>query len=117
MKWNVERKHPRVRVNVPGELRCPTESFPRRAQTNTLSLGGCYVEMVETLQVNSHMDVILWLDGVKVRAWAEVVCNHPHVGNGIKFVRIADADRQKLVDFLQTAAKRSGFPFKTVSGV
>ena len=109
MGWAFERKYPRLRVAIPGELRCATEEFPRRALTTNLSVGGCYFEMMHTLQPKTRMQVILWLDGVKIRTWAEIVSHHPHVGNGVKFVHMAPADRERVTQFLDAMANKDPF--------
>lgn len=93
-------------------MRQPLENFPRRALTSNLSEGGCYIEMVQTLEPMASIDVVLWLDTQKVRAKAEVVCKHPNVGNGIRFVRMAEEDKQKLRLFLETAMKTRGIPVR-----
>jgi len=110
MGWKTERKFPRVKVTVPAEMQHPMENFPRRAQTSNLSEGGCYIEVVQTLEPPASVDVELWLDSEKVQARAEVVCTHPHVGNGIRFVRMHDADKERLKKFLETAQKTRGLP-------
>ena len=108
MPWKSERKYPRVKVAVSAEMQHPMENFLRRVQTANLGEGGCYIEMVQTLQPMASVDVVLWLDSEKVRARAEVVCTHPHVGNGIRFVRMHDGDREKLKKFLEAAQKTHG---------
>ena len=107
MAWPVERKYPRVNVALQAELRCPAENFPRRAQTADISAGGGYFEMLQTLDTKSHMDVTLWLGDVKVRAWAEVVTDNSHVGNGIKFVRMSEKDRRTLTEFIERMQKEN----------
>ena len=105
MAWPVARQYPRVKVALQSELRCPAENFPRRAQTADISEGGGYFEMLDTLETKNHMDVTLWLGDAKVRAWAEVVTNNPHVGNGIKFVRMSEKDRGTLKEFIERVLK------------
>ena len=112
MNWTVERKYPRVRVTVPVEARHPMENFPRRGQTANVSEGGCYIEMIQTLEPPMGVEVVLWLGSEKIRARAEVVSRHAHLGNGIRFVRLAEADKQKLRDFLDAAQKTRGLPFR-----
>jgi len=107
MAWPVERKYPRVNVALQAELRCPAENFPLRAQTADISAGGGYFEMLQTLDTKSHMDVTLWLGDVKVRAWAEVVTDNSHVGNGIKFVRMSEKDRRTLTEFIERMQKEN----------
>jgi c-di-GMP-binding flagellar brake protein YcgR len=106
----IERKYPRVKVAVQAELRRPLDDFPRRAQTANVSEGGCYVELLFTLEPMTRLDVVLWVNNEKVRAKAEVVCNHPHIGNGIRFVRMENDDREKLKRFLDDAQKTRGLP-------
>ena len=101
MAWPVERKHPRVNVTLQAELRSTTENFPRRAQTTDISAGGGYFEMVSTVEPKNHLDITLWLGDVKIKAWAEVVTNDPHVGNGVKFVRMTEKDRAALKEFVE----------------
>jgi len=107
MAWPVERKHPRVKVALQAELRSPAENFPRRAQTADISAGGGYFEMVSTVEPKNHLDITLWLGDVKVKAWAEVVTNDPHVGNGVKFVRMTEKDRDLLKEFVEHLQKNS----------
>jgi hypothetical protein len=54
------------------------------------------------------MEVILWIDGEKVRAWAEVVGEHPHVGNCIMFKRMSEDNRVKLKAFIDRVQQNTG---------
>jgi hypothetical protein len=112
MAWPIERKHPRVKIALSAEARHPLENYPRRGQTANVSEGGCYIEMVQTLDPATGIDVVLWLDNAKIEARAEVVSKHSSLGNGIRFVRMQDADKMKLRQFLETAQKSRGLPFR-----
>ena len=107
-----ERKYPRVKVSVPAEARHVMENYPRRGQIANLSEGGCYIEMVQTLEPPSCVDVVLWLDTEKIQARAEVVTRNAHLGNGIRFLRISDGDKLKLRAFVEKAQKTHGLPFR-----
>jgi len=107
-----ERRYPRVKVSIPAEARHVMENYPRRGQTTNLSEGGCYIEMVQTLEPPICVDVVLWLNGEKVQARAEVVTRNAHLGNGIRFLRISDADKLKLRVFVEKAQKNNGLPFR-----
>jgi c-di-GMP-binding flagellar brake protein YcgR len=107
-----ERKYPRVKVSIPAEARHVMENFPRRGQTTNLSEGGCYIEMVQTLEPPTCVDVVLWLNDQKIQARAEVVTRNAHLGNGIRFLRISDADKEKLRNFVEMAQKSHGLPFR-----
>jgi hypothetical protein len=112
MLWEKERKFQRVKLEVPAEMRHALENFPRRAQTSNVSEGGCYIEMVQTLDPLAMVEVVLWLGDEKIRARAEVVCKHPHIGNGIRFTRMPEEDKAKLRKFLETAKNIRGLPFR-----
>ncbi|MGA8153413.1 MAG: PilZ domain-containing protein [Terriglobales bacterium] len=103
MAWSVKRKSPRVNVVVQAEMRSPSKNFPYRGQTVTVGEGGCYIEILETLEPSTSVEVVLWLNGEKVLAKAEVASIDRHIGNGIRFVRMAGADAEKLKAFLKTA--------------
>ncbi|HZQ23991.1 MAG TPA: PilZ domain-containing protein [Terriglobales bacterium] len=115
MKYPSERRHPRVSVAVPAEVKKPLEGYVRRAQTTNVSEGGCYIEMLYTLEPMTRLEVVLWLNGEKVKARAEVVTNQPSLGNGIRFIQISDKDKQKLKEFLEVAKKTRAFPFRTAT--
>lgn len=112
MGWPIERKHTRVKITVPAEARHPLENYPRRGQTANVSEGGCYIEMVQTLDPATGVDVVLWLDNIKIEARAEVVSRHSNLGNGIRFVRMQDVDKKRLREFLDTTQKTRGLPFR-----
>jgi len=103
-----QRRYPRVRVNLPAEAKHVMENFPRRGQISNVSEGGAYLEMVQTLEPPTCVDVALWLNNEKIQARAEVVTRNAHLGNGIRFIRMADADKKKLRDFIETTQKSGG---------
>jgi c-di-GMP-binding flagellar brake protein YcgR len=109
-----DRKYPRVKVSIPAEARHVMENYPRRGQTSNLSEGGCYIEMVQTLEPPTCVDVVLWLNDEKIQARAEVVTRNAHLGNGIRFIRISDTDKQKLRAFVERAQQNRGLPFRTL---
>jgi len=114
MTWPVQRKFPRVPVSVPAETRHLLENFPRRGQTSNVSEGGCYIEMVQTLEPPAGIDIVLWLNDMKVRARGQVVTRHTNLGNGIRFVRMPEEDKAKLREYLESAKKTRGLPFRRI---
>ena len=108
-----QRRYPRVRVNLPAEAKHVMENFPRRGQISNVSEGGAYLEMVQTLEPPTCVDVVLWLGNEKIQARAEVVTRNAHLGNGIRFTRMTDADKKKLRDFIEVTQKSGGgMPFR-----
>jgi len=107
MAWAVKRKYPRVNVVVQAEIRSSGKNFPYRGQTVTVGEGGCYIEIVETLQPSTSVEVVLWLNAEKVVAKAEVASSDRHIGNGIRFVHMEREDAERLKAFLNAAQQKA----------
>ncbi len=105
--WPFKRKYPRVNLVVQAEMRSSAKNYPCRGRTVTVGEGGCYIEVLETLEPSTTVDVVLWLNGEKVLAKAEVASNDRHIGNGLKFVSMAREDAQKLKTFLKVASQET----------
>ena len=93
------RQYPRVKVKIPVELHLSAGS-PQRTSIDEISLCGCYIETMFTLEVRTRIDLVIWLNEEKVTATGIVVNRYPQVGNGIDFVTMAPQDRLKLNDFI-----------------
>jgi len=107
MAWSTTRKYNRVKASVPAELRSLGKNFPYRGQTVTIGEGGCYVEILETLEPSTRVEVVLWLNGEKVLAKAEVASIDRHIGNGIRFVNMKAEDGEKLKAFLKASPQQA----------
>jgi len=101
MTWSTKRKYNRVNVVVQAEMRSSAKNFPYRGQTVTVGEGGCYIEILETLEPSTMVEVVLWLNGEKVLAKAEVASIDRHIGNGLRFVNMKAEDGDKLKTFLK----------------
>jgi c-di-GMP-binding flagellar brake protein YcgR len=111
-----QRRYPRVKVNLPAEAKHVLENFPRRGQVSNVSEGGAYLEMVQTLEPPTCVDVVLWLNNEKIQARAEVVTRNAHLGNGIRFIRMSDSDKKKLREFVEWAQRTgAGSPLRIPS--
>ncbi len=95
------RRFPRVKSAVALELRYAGATAPVRATTSELSLSGCYIETMFTLDVGTKLDVCIWLDGQKIVAKGVVATRYPQVGNGIDIIDMKPEDRSKLDAFLK----------------
>jgi len=98
-----KRRHARVKIQVPVEMRTPNQN-PIRTETSDLSLSGFYVEMLFTLEVGTQLDITLRLGDATVVAVGEVATCDRTVGNGIRFTRILPDDKAELERFLQAGA-------------
>lgn len=107
MVWPFKRKYERVNLSVQAEMRCPAKSYPYRGHTVSVGEGGCYIEVLETLDPSTKVEVVLWLNGEKIIAAAEVASSDRHIGNGLKFVDMKRNDADKLRAFLKAAALAS----------
>jgi c-di-GMP-binding flagellar brake protein YcgR len=94
--FHERRRYPRVKTEIPLELRHPGSPAPLRATTSEISVGGCYIETMFTLDVGTKVEIVLWLDDQKLKAQGVVATRYPQVGNGIDLVEMAPEDRQKL---------------------
>ena len=96
------RAYPRTKVSVQTELHLGNQDAPMQEHTSDLSLGGCYVRTMATIPVGTRLDVALWLGKEKVTIGAIVVTCYPQVGNGIQFIAIPPADRNRVQTFLES---------------
>ena len=102
MAWTTQRQFPRVKVNLPVEVRRPVTPAPIRAQIADICLGGCYVEMSFTQDVSAPVEIVMWIGENKIRASGVIVSSHPSVGNGVKFTRMAPEDRERLKQYIDS---------------
>ena len=100
------RRYPRVKVRVPVELRLEGSNNPIGAATSDLSLGGCYVEMMFTLEKDTKLEMTLRIDGTLL-AVARVVTCDPNFGNGIEFEQMLPEDVEELRRFLEAVQQKS----------
>jgi PilZ domain len=107
MAWTQQRKFPRVKVNLPVELRRPVNETPIRAQTADICMDGCYVEMSFTQDVSQEVEVVLWIGDNKIRAQGVIVSSHPSVGNGLKFTRMTQEDQARLREYIDSIGSSS----------
>jgi c-di-GMP-binding flagellar brake protein YcgR len=86
-----------VRLHVEKQARPPL-----RAQTADISLGGCYVEMMFTLEVRTKVYLTIFISDAKVNVEGIVVTRDLQVGNGVQFTAVSAEDNAKLKHFLDT---------------
>jgi c-di-GMP-binding flagellar brake protein YcgR len=104
------RRYPRIKMQVPVELVC-AGSPPMRTTTDEISLCGCYIETMFTMDVGTKLKLSLSIKGEIIHANGVVATKYPQVGNGIDFFDMAANDSQKLSAFIaenQTEDKSTG---------
>ena len=70
--------------------------------TSDLSVGGCYIGTRFTIPVGTRLKGALWLGEEKVMISAIVVTCYPQIGNGIQFLAMPPADRNRVRSFLES---------------
>jgi hypothetical protein len=105
---NQERRaYPRVKINVPVEIRVEGAASPIRGATSDLSLSGCYIESIFPFPVGTALDLKLQIDSALPIDATVATCD-PQVGNGIKFTKMLPDDHQALAAFLEAAQQEKG---------
>ena len=93
------RRYPRVKAKLPIELLCSGKPHMRTA-TDEISLCGCHVETMFTMDVGTKLGLVFSLNQDRVGAKGIVVTKHPQVGNGIDFTDMAPDGRLKLNEYI-----------------
>jgi c-di-GMP-binding flagellar brake protein YcgR len=93
------RRYPRIRAKVPIELLC-SGAPPVHTSTDEISVCGCYVETMFTMDVGTKLTIKLSIGSETLQASGAVVTKYPQVGNGIDFTQIHPDDSRKLSDFI-----------------
>jgi hypothetical protein len=73
-----------------------------RTSIDAISLCGCYIETMFTMEIGTKLDLVLWLNDEKITAKSVVVTKYPQLGNGIDFVEMRPEDRLKLNRYIAT---------------
>jgi hypothetical protein len=89
------RKSPRVKCEVPVELR-PEGEAQMFGKVSDLSVGGCFVEMPIPLPPGGRFEIALWLGENKVRLKGEVVSSAPGFGIGVRFLNVLPQELELL---------------------
>jgi c-di-GMP-binding flagellar brake protein YcgR len=72
------RRYPRIKAKVPVELKC-SGMAPLRTETDEISLSGCYIETMFTLDVGTKLELVFSLEGERIGAQALVATKYPQV--------------------------------------
>jgi len=99
------RRHPRIKSVNSVEVYPSGETAPVRARTADISLGGCFVEMSNTLPKGSTLKLALWVKDSKIWAQAKVVTSTPGYGIGVQFTAMSDMEKRQLEQFLESITR------------
>jgi len=101
--YRERRRHKRLKVRVPVELRAQGSVAPIKGETTDISLGGFYLPTMFTLGIGTELDITLCPNEATLLAVGRVVTCDPTVGNGIQFVRMLPEDYDELGHFLEAS--------------
>ena len=98
------RRHPRLKCQLPVEIRVDHSSFPMQGETTDVSLCGCYVATNFPLAVGAAIDLRCWVADAPMACKAVVRTSDPGVGNGIEFLDLDEQSKIMLGHYLDALA-------------
>jgi hypothetical protein len=104
------RRSPRFRCAGSAEFTAEGSNVRMWGTLTDISLRGCYVEMSTTFPVDTRVELVLEVLGIRVRAWGAVRISYPFLGMGILLTEIAPDQRALLEQLLSTLAKATIIP-------
>lgn len=103
-----KRRNPRYKCEGSAEFRSEGTTVRTWATVTDLSRSGCYVEMQATSPVDTEVNMVIEVKGVRVQVKGLVRVSYPFLGMGIAFTEIEPAEQARLDDLLLRLA--SGVP-------
>lgn len=95
-----KRGEPRYKCEGSAEFR--TEGFEVRtwARVTDLSRSGCYIEMQATSPLNSAVNLMIEVNGLRLHVKGAVKTSYPMQGMGVAFTEIPDTDLLRLDEII-----------------
>jgi PilZ domain len=94
------RQLPRITCQLEATVSVGSESFGQPAKVTDICLGGCYLEMLSPLPLDSAIVVTIHLDSGQIEAHGRVCSMHPGMGMGVSFTGMSRFDLKKLREFV-----------------
>jgi hypothetical protein len=90
------RQFPRLACRLESQVMTPGATTQIAAKVIDICLGGCYLEMMSPLPMDSIVEVVIELGDSTISARGKVCTTHPGIGMGISFTGMRPADLKKL---------------------
>ena len=104
---NIERRHfPRVACRIEATVLDERSAMNLPVKVTDISFGGCYVEMLAPLPVNSSVELSLDTSQGAIHARGKVVAAQTGMGMGIAFTAVSPEDFEKLREIAPLAEHR-----------
>jgi PilZ domain-containing protein len=105
MDFREKRRTPRYPFIAVAEITDSASNAPLNSQVSELSLNGCYVDMLNTLPVNTKVTLKIFADSECFEATASVIYAHPGLGMGLAFHDVSLKSGILLNRWLQKAGQ------------
>lgn len=105
------RRYPRYQCSGGVQLSKENAGPPVWVRLGDIGLGGCYVETMSPLPVQTNVELVIHVDDLKIHARGKVRTSHPTIGNGIAFTQMLAEDwlrLHQLIARVAAAAPRPG---------
>jgi c-di-GMP-binding flagellar brake protein YcgR len=96
------RRFPRVKCQLPAEIKPSTSSFPIQGETTDVSVGGCYIATTFPLAVGTSIDFSVWVESTRITCRAVIRTSDPGVGNGLQFLNLDQLSTELLSHYLNS---------------
>jgi PilZ domain-containing protein len=99
-----KRRSPRYRCEGSAEIRAEGADVRTWAACTDISMHGCYLEASTVYPVDTKLLMKIDAQGLRIQAQGNVRVSYPHLGMGVAFMHVAQADRNRLKEMLRTIA-------------
>lgn len=90
------RRYPRYQCSGGVQLSKEGTGLPVWVRLADIGLGGCYVETMSPLPLQTNVELVIYVDELKICGRGKVRTSHPTVGNGIAFTQMQPDDWLRL---------------------
>jgi len=94
------RRHPRYACRGDAEIYVPTAEFPERGKLTDISRGGCFIELLPSITLDTKVTLVLLISQRKIRVQGVVRSVLQHFGLGVQFLHFEPEDRQRLEEVM-----------------
>lgn len=105
MVFQEKRRTPRYPFIAAAEITDIGSGAQLNSQVSELSLNGCYVDMLNTLPINTKVTLKIFADSESFEATAGVIYAHPGLGMGLAFHDVSLKSGTLLRRWLQKSAE------------
>jgi hypothetical protein len=99
------RAHARVKCGNSVEVYTSQSGTPIRARAGDMSLGGCFIEMPNTLPTGTEVRIALWVKDTKLWTRGKVIHSTPGYGIGVQFTEISEQEKVQLKQYLASQVR------------